>query len=137
MHRSGLVAFNEVRHIAVAAEQVRELLPRDPRQYRGTRNLVAIEMQDWEHRAIANGIEKFVRVPAGRHRTGLGFAVTDNARDNQFRIVEGGTVRVCERITELASLVDRAWRFRCRVTRDAARKGELREEPLHALLVPR
>src|SRR5437773_2617603 len=104
MRRSRLVALNEMRDIAVAAKQVLELLPRDPSEYGGTGNLVTVEMQDREHHTIQNRIEKFVRVPAGRQRPGFGFPITDDARDHQLRIVERGTVRVCERITELASL---------------------------------
>src|SRR5437773_7509990 len=104
MHRTRLVAFNEMRGIAIANEQRLELLPRDASKHGRTGNLVTIEMQDREHRAVANGIERLVRVPAGRHWPGFGFAITDVARDHPLGIIAGRPVRVCEPITEVASL---------------------------------
>ena len=94
-------------------------------------------MQDREHRAVADRIEELVRVPARRERTGLGFAVADDARDDEIGIVERGAERVPDRIAELAALVDRARRLRRDVARHAAGKRELAEQPLHPLAVAR
>ena len=117
------------RLVAVAAEQLRQLFARNARQHRRARDLVAVEMQDRQHRAIARRIEKLVRVPAGRERSGLRFAVADDAGDDQIRIVERGAVRVRQRVAELAAFVDRARRFRRDVAGNAAGKRELLEQP--------
>ena len=74
-------------------------------------------------------------MPARRERPGLRLAVADDARDEQFGVVEGSAVRVRERIAELAALVDRARRLRRDVARDPAGEGELAEELAQALLV--
>jgi len=45
-------------------------------------------------------------MPARGERTGLGFAVADNAGDDEARIVEGRPIGVREGIAELAALVN-------------------------------
>ncbi len=86
-------------------------------------------MQDRQDSAVGYRIQKFVRVPAGRERPGLRFAVADHARDDEIRVVERGAVSMRQRVAELAAFVDRPRRFRRGVTRDAARERELFEQP--------
>ena len=74
-------------------------------------------------------------MPARRHRPGLGLAVADDAGNDQVGIVEGRTVGVRKRITQLAALVDRAGGFGRHVTGYAAGKRELGEQALHPRLV--
>ena len=74
-------------------------------------------------------------MPARGERARLGFAVADDADDEQVRVVERGAVGVDERVAELAALVDRSRRLGCHVARDAAREGELAKQPPQALLV--
>jgi len=93
----------------------------------GGLSLIAAQMQSRQHRA-ASRIEKFVRVPSGRQRSGFRLAVADHHGHNQIRVVEGGAVGVRYRIAELATLVDRTRRLRRAVATDAARKGELLEQ---------
>ena len=50
----GIVAFDEVRRPAVALEQVFQLLVRDAREHRRVVDLVAVEMKDRQHRAVAD-----------------------------------------------------------------------------------
>ena len=95
--RLGIVAFDEVRAVAVAAQQRLELLVADARQHRRARDLVAVQMEDRQHGAVGDRIEELVRVPARRERTGLGLAVADDAGDEQIGIVERGAVGVRER----------------------------------------
>ena len=133
----GIVALDEMRRVAVAAQQMVELLVRNAREHGRIGDLVAVEMQDRQHRAVAHGIEELVRMPARRQRPGLGLAVADDAGDDQVGIVERRAVGVRQRVAELAALVDRARRLRRDVARDAAGEGELGEEPLHPLLVLR
>ena len=63
MHRLGVVALDEVGRPAVAFEQVVQLLVRNSREQRGVVDLVAVEMQDRQDGAVANGIQKLVRMP--------------------------------------------------------------------------
>ncbi len=73
-------------------------------------------------------------MPGGGKWTGLGLAVADDGRDEQVGVVEGGTVRVRQRVAEFAALVDGTRRLGCRVARDAAREGELPEQPAQPVL---
>ncbi len=76
-------------------------------------------------------------MPARRQRTCLRFAVADDTGDDEVGIVERRAVSVRDRIAEFAALVNRAWRLRRDMARDAAGERELGEEPLHPLLVLR
>ena len=81
---------------------------RDAREEAGVGDLVAVQVQDRQHRAVARRVEELVRVPAGGERAGLGLAVADDAGDDQVGVVERGAVGVRQRVAELAALVDRA-----------------------------
>ncbi len=135
MHHRRIVAFERERLVAVAAHQVFQLRMRDARQHRGIGDLVAIQMQDGQHRAVGCGIQKFVGVPTCRERPGLGLAIAYHAGHNQIGIVEGRAVRVHQRVAQLAALVDGARRLRSHVTGNAVGPAELPEQPLDAVLV--
>ena len=135
MHDSRIASFDEIRRVTVADEQCFELLVADARQDRWIGDLVAVEIEDGQHRTIAGGIEEFVRVPRGRERPGLGFAVTHDAGDNQIGIVERHAVGVRETVAKLAAFVDGAWCFWRDVAADVAGEGELLEELLHPFRV--
>ena len=128
VHRRGLVTLDEVGRPAVAAQQLLQFLARDARQQRRVGDLVAVEMQDRQHRAVGHRIEKLVRMPCRGERTGLRFAVADDAGDDEIGIVEHRAERVAERIAQLAALMDRARALRRRVARNPAGKRKLREE---------
>src|SRR5690606_17188917 len=89
-------------------------------------------VQNRQHRAVLDRIEKLVRVPAARQGTSLCLTVADRARDDQSGIVERRTERVRERVAELAALVDRARDLRRAMARNAARERELLEQALHS-----
>ena len=137
VHRGRVVALDEVGLVAVADEQRAQLVVRDARQHGRVGDLVAVEVQDREHRAVARRVDELVGVPAGRQRTGLGLAVAHDAADEQVGVVERRSVGVDQRVAELAALVDRARRLGRDVAGDAAREGELPEQPAQALLVGR
>ena len=137
VHGLRVIALDEMRGVAVAAHESFELLVRDAREHGRVGDLVAVEMQDRQHRAVARRIEKLVRVPARRERPRLRLAVADHAGDDEIRVVEGRAVGVRQRIAEFAALVDRTRRLRRDVARNAAGERELGEEPLHPLLVLR
>ena len=108
---------------------------RDAGEHGRVGDLVAVEVQDRQHRAVGLRVEEFVRVPAGRRRAGLRLAVADDAGDDQVGIVERRAIGVRQRVAEFAALVDRAGRLRRDVARNAAGKRELLEQPLHSRFV--
>src|SRR5580700_8766811 len=81
MHGFRLISLHKVRRIAVAAHQALKLFTRNPCEYRWIRNLVSIQMEDWQNRAIAHRVKEFIRVPGSRKRTRLGFTVADHDRN--------------------------------------------------------
>ena len=137
VHHSRVVAFDEMRRVPVSAKKRLKLLVTDPRQHGRIGDLVAVEMEDRQHGAVAHRIEKLVGMPARRKRPGLRFAVADDGGDDEIRVVEGGAVGVGKRIAEFAALVDGAGRLRRHMARNSAGERELREEPLHALHILR
>ena len=76
-------------------------------------------------------------MPGGGQRPGLGFAIADDAGDDQVGIVEGGAIGMRQRIAEFATLMDGAGHVGCGMARNSARKRELPEQLAHALLVHR
>ena len=133
----GIVAGDEIRVPTAAGEERGELVVGNARQDRGIGDLVAVEVQDREHRAVAHRVEELVGVPTRRQRPRLGLTVADDARDDEIRIVERGTERVAQRVAELAAFVHGARRLGRNVARDATGKGELPEQREHALRVHR
>jgi hypothetical protein len=135
VHRLRVLALDEARRVPVALEQRAQLGGRNAREHRWARDLVAVEMQDGEHRAIVDGIEELVGVPARRERTCLGLAVAYHAADEQVGVIERRAVGMRQGVAELAALVDRPRRLRRHVARDATREGELAKQPAQALHV--
>src|SRR3546814_7919054 len=76
VHLRGVVAGHEVRLPPVPPEHGAELVVADAVEDRRVGDLVAVQVQDREHRAVADGVEELVRVPGGGQRTGLRLAVT-------------------------------------------------------------
>ncbi len=127
VHRHGIVALDEIGCVAIAAEERVQFVMGNARQHRGAGDLVAVQVQDGQHGAVVDRVEEFVRVPARGMRAGLRFAIADHAGDQQIGIVKGRAKGMRERIAQLASLMNRTWRLRCYMARDAAGKGELLE----------
>src|SRR5207302_4199443 len=124
----GLMAFDEIRLVAAALDQVDELFSIHSGQHRRPRDLIAVQMQNRNHRAVARGIQKLVGVPARGESAGLGLAVADHATDERIGIVKHGAVGMQQRISELTAFVDGSWRFRSRVTGYPSRKRKLTEQ---------
>ena len=127
-----VIAFDETGVPAITAEQIFQFLVRDARQNGRIVDLVAVQMQDRQYRAVADRVEKLVGVPGGRQRAGFRLAVTDRDRHQQVRIVESRTKRVRYAVTQFTALVDRSRGFRRTVAANAAGERELPEEVLHA-----
>ena len=130
------VAGDMQRLMAVSAQQFVEFGLGQPGEDRRVGDLVAVEVEDRQHRAVVHRVEELVGVPGGGERSGLGLAVADHAGDQQLRVVERGAVGVREGVAELSALVDGAGRLRCDMAGHSAGERELPEEPLHAGRVP-
>ena len=74
-------------------------------------------------------------MPTRGKRAGLCLAISDHAAHKEVRVVERSAVGVGEAVAELTTLIDRPGRLRGRMTRDAAGKRELPEEPAKSRFV--
>src|SRR5271170_7185818 len=92
------------------------------RQKCGVVDLVAVEMEDRQDRAIANGIQKLVDVPGCGEWSGFRFAISDNRRHNQCRIVECRAAGMRQHVTQLPTLMNRSRSLRRTMTPDSSRK---------------
>ena len=137
VHRHRIVTFDKIRLPPAAMEEVRDLLMAHAGKNRRIRDLISVQMQNRQHRTVADRIQEFVGLPARGKRTGFRLAVADRDRRNQIRIVEDRSECVCDGIAQLAALIDRTRRLRRAVRRHAARERELLEQLLHAGLVLR
>src|SRR5688572_22174356 len=63
VHLLGIAALDKIWRIPVAPEELIKLLMTDAGQDAGIGDLVAVEVQDREHDAISEWIQKLIRVP--------------------------------------------------------------------------
>jgi hypothetical protein len=135
VHADRVVAFHQVRAVSVAEHERFEFAVLDPGEHGRVGDLVAVQVQDGQDRAVRDRVEELVGVPRCREWTGLGLAVTDDAGHDEIRVVQGRPERVGERVPQFATLVDRSGRLRCDVARDATGERELAEQLGHAGLI--
>jgi hypothetical protein len=90
VHELGLVPNDEVGRPSVATKQLLQLLARNSGEKRRIRDLVAVEMQDRQHRAIGGRIEKLVGMPGRGQRARLRLAIANDAGDDERGVVEHG-----------------------------------------------
>lgn len=133
VHAVEVVALYEVGRPAVPPKQVLELLVADARENRGVVDLVPVEVQHRQHRAVRDGIQELGTVPARGQRARLGLAVADHGQRDEVRMVEDAAERVADGVAQLAALVDTPGGLGGRVRADAAGEREPLEEALHAL----
>ncbi len=95
---------------------------RDSGQYRGIRNLVTVEMQNRQHCAIADRIQKFVGVQGRSEWASFRFPVAHDHCDDEIRIIEGRAESMRQAVAELAAFMNRTRRVRRAMTADAARE---------------
>src|SRR5687768_2349705 len=111
-----IAPLDEVRLVAHALEELLQLGLRDAGEEAGVGDLVAVQMKDRQHAAVAGRVQELIAVPARGERPGLGLAVADDAGNDQVWVVEGGPVGVAQGVAELAALMDTARRLRRDVT---------------------
>ena len=132
MHRLGLVALDEIRLPAVAAEQLQQFVARHASQHGGIGDLVAVQMQNRQHRTVAYRIQKLVDMPARSQRSSFRFAVSHHATRQQIRIVKHRAASVHDGVAELSTFVNRSRSFRRGMAGYSAWKRKLLEQLLHA-----
>ena len=135
VHGHRVVAFNEVRLPGAATEEAFHLFMGHTAKDGGVGDLVAIQVQDGQNSAVTHGVQELVGLPAGGQGAGLSFAVADDGRDEQIRVIEHSAKCMCDGVAQLAAFVDGARSFGCNVAGDAAGEGELLEQLLHALFI--
>src|SRR5450755_4582157 len=132
VHRCWIMALHEVRNPPVAAQQLLQLFVGNARQNRWVSDLIAVQMQNGQYRAVADGIQELVGMPRGGKRSCLGLAVADHASHHELGIVEYRAECMTQRVTEFTALVNRSRTFRRSVARNPTGKRELSKQPLQA-----
>src|SRR5262249_5967874 len=107
-----IVSFDEVGSVPHTLEEFLQFVFGDASEETRVSDLVAVQVENWEHTTIAGRVEEFVAVPAGGKRPRLGLTVAHNASDDEVRVVESGPIGMAERIAEFAAFVNAARRFR-------------------------
>ena len=88
VHGHGIVALHEIGLPAAAVEEIRDLLAGHARKEGGVGDLVAVQVQDGQNRAVGGGVEELVALPGGGQRSGFSLAIADSDRRDQVGIVE-------------------------------------------------
>src|SRR5579864_1018007 len=135
MHAVDIGALHKIGSPAVAAEEILNFLVRNARQQGRIVDLIAIQMEDREHSAIARRIQELVGVPGSRERTGFRLAIAHDCRNNQLWIVKGRATGMREDVAEFSAFVNRSRSFRRAVTPDSAGEGKFMEELPQAVFV--
>ena len=135
VHCHGLIALDEARLPAAAAEEALDLPVAHAGEDGGVGDLEAVEVQNRQHRAVGDGVHELVSVPRGRKRSCLRLAVADHAGGDQIGIVRHRAKGVGEGVAQLAALVNGAGGLGRNMARDAAGERKALEELLHALLI--
>jgi hypothetical protein len=137
VHGHRVVALDEVRVVPLAAQETRDLLVAAPAQNGRPGDLVAVEMQNRQHGPVARRIQEVGALPGSLERRRLRFPVAHHGHREQIGIVERGAEGVNQNVAEFAPFMDRPRRRHADVAWHAAGRGELPEQPPHALDVLR
>ena len=135
MHLNGIATFHEVRRPAIAHEQALQFVVRDAGKHGGIVDLVAVELQDRQHRAVTDRVQELVGMPSGGQRAGLGFPIANHYSDQQVGIIVSGAKGVRDAVAQFAALMNGTGRLRRAVTADPAGEGKFFEELAHPRLI--
>ncbi len=135
MH-AGQVGSLHLQHVVTVAPQQPAHLGRVlAGQHRRAGDLRAVQVQDRQDGAVTFRVEERHALPRPLQRPGLGLAVAHHRHGQQVGVVHDGAEGVHQHVPQLAALVDRAGGGHRDVAGDAARAGELPEQPRHPGLV--
>ncbi len=132
MHALGVVTLHEVDLVAVAPQQALNVIVAVATQHRRATDLVAVEMQNGQHGAVAGRVEETGALPSAGQRPGFRLAVPDHRGDDQVRVVEGRAESMRQHVAKLAALVNRARSRRADVAGDPAGSRETAAQELQS-----
>src|SRR5487761_1753249 len=89
-------------------------------------------MKDRQYRAVADRVQKFIRMPGGCQWPGLRFAVPHHHTCDQIGIVECRAECMRQAVSQFAAFVDGTWHLRRAMASKLAGKGKSAEEFQHA-----
>ena len=135
VHRHRIIAFYKVRLPAIALQQVFQLFMRDSRKNRRISNLISIQMQNRQNRAIRDRIQELIGMPRRCQRPRFSFAIADHYGCDQARIIKYRAEAMRQGIAQLAAFIDGARCFRSTMGRHSAREREALEHALQALFI--
>src|SRR5207302_1512917 len=98
-----LIACHLVHFVAVGLQQLSDVIVANTTKNGGPGDLELVEMEDGQHRAISRGIEKTNPLPGPLERPRLGFAVTDDAGDEQIGVVKRSPKRMHQGVAEFSA----------------------------------
>jgi len=82
------ITFHKVRCPAATSQELLQFFVLDAGEDRRVADLEAIEMQDWQHRSIADWVEELVGLPRRGQRSSFSLSIADDAGDGEIGIVE-------------------------------------------------
>ena len=122
---AGVVTFDKDRLPALATQVGGHVLIAGAAEDSRAGDLVAVEVDDRDDRAVAARVEEVRQAPRRGQRAGLGFAVADDAGDEEIRVVHGGPAGVDQGVPEFAALMDRPGCLHADVAGNASGRREL------------
>src|SRR4051812_32253470 len=122
VHLQWVIAFHEHGIVSVPNKESADLLVARASEHRRPADLVSVEVQHRQHRAVATRIQKARALPRAGERARLGFAITNDRERDGIRIVEDSAERVREHIAQFTTFVNRAWRGHTDVAWYASRR---------------
>src|SRR6185312_8404265 len=132
-----IVSGDDMHVVVVALEQSACVVRLFAGEHGRPADLVAVQMENREHRAVARRIQKARALPRTFERAGFGFTVPDHGGHDEIGIVERRAERVRQHVAQLSALMDRTGGGHADVARNAARRRELPNEAANALRVAR
>src|SRR5277367_2449744 len=132
MHLERVIPFDEIGLVAMALKELGEIVVAMSSPNSGSGNLVAVEMENGQHRAIAGRIDEINALPTAGEGAGFGFPVSHDRSHQQVGIVHHSAKSVQKDVTKFSALMDRSWRRDADVARHAAGCRELSEKSQHA-----
>ena len=119
-----LCSVNNARLIAIATEECHQFVITHPAKNSRRRNLVTIEVKNWQYYTIFARIKQLIEMPSASCRPSLGFTVTNQTGYCQIRIIHRCAVASTERVTKFTALENHARRLGIRMTRKTVRPAK-------------
>src|SRR5579864_6814242 len=106
--------------VTVGFEELLDVLIAIPAQHGGSGDLVAVQVQDGQHGAVADWVQELDAFPGACERSRLRLTVPDDGDRDEVRVVEDSAKRMHEDVAELAAFMNGTGGRDTVVARDAA-----------------